>query len=453
MAETEPKAAAAETVKKEEEKKADEKMEVKDEKKEGEEKKEDPKDEAEVLKSVVERLKFFFSDANVRQDLFIRRFLLPREPEENKDCSVPIETLLRFNTIKQHTDDAAVVIKAVNEHMSDKLVLKDDDKAIARVKPFTKELVNENIPLSLYVTNLPVKEEDGKYGKRVSYDVSMDGIRQLFDTYGEVAMVKLRFKRSARSDDDHHTDDIKMEENPPKDGGGTKKPRRRFPLNSCMVEFDNLEAHGKAAEDVLTKKGDEQVEPKRKLELGGQTLEVVTLQEYVETLRKRKRERGDDNDDKKQQQPDDEALKFTIDWKPGCVVSIKGLPEACDREAILGAVAAVCEITLDELKEKKIYADYSRGQKDGAIRFNEPELATKMCEKLKSGDTKICDTDIKEAAIIEGDEEKKYWENFIEFSKKRIRHRNEERKHKHNHHNKRRKGGPRKGGGYQTMQS
>lgn len=431
MAETESKAAAAETEKKEEGKK-DEKV---DEKKEGEEKKEDPKDEAEVLKSVVERLKFFFSDANIRQDLFLRKFLLPRDPEENKDCSVPIETLLRFNTIKQHTHDPEMIIKAVKEHMSEKLVLKDDNKAIARVKPFTKELINQNIPLSLYVTNLPTKEEDGKKGKRVSYDVGMGAIRELFETYGEVAMVKMRFKRSARPDDDNHTDDIKMEENPPKDGKGNRKPSRRFPLGACMVEFDNLEAQGKAAEDVLTTKGGEKVEPKRKLELGGKTLEVFTLQEYLETLRKRKREDGDEDN----QEPDDEASKFTIDWKPGCVVTIKGLPEACDREAILGAVATVCEMTMDELKEKKIYADYSRGQKDGAIRFHEPELAVKMCEKLKSGETKICDIEIKEAAIIEADEEKKYWEDFIEFSKKRIRHRNEERKHKHNH--KRRKGG------------
>ena len=48
----------------------------------------------------------------------------------------------------------------------DKLEMKDDGKAIARVKPFTKDLVNENIPLSLYVKNLPTKDQEGNNGKK-----------------------------------------------------------------------------------------------------------------------------------------------------------------------------------------------------------------------------------------------------------------------------------------------
>lgn len=410
-----------------------------------EEAKKEP-DEKDILKSVAERLQFFFSDANIRQDNFMRNLLMSED-----GGSVPVESLLRFNTIKKYTSDPEIVAKAVKEHLSEKLKLQDDDKAVARVKPFTKDLLSENIPLSLYVENLPVKEVEGHNGrKNVVYDVAIDDIRKLFEQYGEVTLVKLRFKSSAYSKDDDHTDDIKTEE---KDTGG-RKPRRRYPFKSCLVEFENREAQAKAAEDVLTLKDGEKVEPKRKLEVNGQALEVMSLQEFLDNLKKkRKRNRDEDGDGGKEES--DEAEKFTIEWKPGCVVSLKGLSEDCDREAIMDAVFKACEIDKKEAREKQIFADYSRGQKDGAIRFSEPELAAKMLEKLKSGDAKICDAKVEEVSLLEGDGEKKYWEDYIEFRRKQIKHRMEERKHKG--HNKRRKGGGRNSNSnkeeYQTMQS
>ena len=398
-------------------------------------------DEA-LLKNVAERLKFFFSNANIRQDFFMRKFLVAANGDD-RGGAVPVDVLLKFNTIKTLTLDPDVLAKAVTTHLSDVLEVRAGGGSIARVKPFTEAMLSDNVPLSLYIKNLPTK--DNNYNQK-QYDVRMDDIRKMFEQYGEVALVKLRFRKSANSDDADHTDDIKTEPAGEDGAAPAKKPNRRFPLGACLVEFESLESLEKAAADVLTLKGGEKVEAKRKLEVGGNTLEVMTLKDYVAGLKKdRKRDRNDskEGDDEGKTEGDDSANAFTIDWKPGCVISLKGLPEDCDREAILNATMTACNLTQDELKEKKIYADYSRGQKDGALRFPEPELAKMMVDKLKSDEEKleIAGAKLEDAILLEGDAEKKYWDEFIEFKKKQMRHRAEERKHKGARNNKRRRGG------------
>jgi len=47
---------------------------------------------------------------------------------------------------------------------------------------------------------------------------------------------------------------------------------------------------------------------------------------------------------------------------------------------------------------------------------------------LKDGELMILDTKVEEALILEGEVEKKYWEDFIEFKNKQIIQRNEEKK-------------------------
>ena len=90
------------------------------------------------------RLKFFFSDANVRQDNFIRNLLMENDEGELPN-KVPVETLLRFNTIKVYTTNPSVIIKAAKE-LPDLLNLDDDERAIGRVVPFTESMMDDNIP-------------------------------------------------------------------------------------------------------------------------------------------------------------------------------------------------------------------------------------------------------------------------------------------------------------------
>eukprot|EP00526_Cylindrotheca_closterium_P018641 CAMPEP_0113617364 /NCGR_PEP_ID=MMETSP0017_2-20120614/8740_1 /TAXON_ID=2856 /ORGANISM="Cylindrotheca closterium" /LENGTH=371 /DNA_ID=CAMNT_0000526753 /DNA_START=78 /DNA_END=1193 /DNA_ORIENTATION=+ /assembly_acc=CAM_ASM_000147 len=353
--------------------------------------------EAKTLQNVKDRLQFFFSDANVRQDRFIRKLLMDKEGEHKG--KVPIESLLRFNTIKKYTEKAEVIVKAAKE-LEETLTLDEAASAIGRKVEFTSDMMNGHVPNSLHVMNLPVAQTDGGSKK---YDCTVDDVKNAFQKYGDVALVKLAFS-------------------------GRNKPRD---ADGCaMVEFATKESLEKAAEASLTVKEKADVEPKEPVTVKDSTVKVMLLSEFLEENKKNRKERDNKrgrNDGKDER----ESRTFKFDWKTGCVVKIKGLPEGTNREAILDSIALHLDVSVTEVKNRKIYADFSIGQTEGAVRFLEPaDHVKELATKLKSGDLQIAGTKIEDAFLLEGDEEKKYYEDFIAFKNKQIRNHEEKRSRK-----------------------
>lgn len=440
----------------------------------------------ETLPAVAERLKFFFSDANLRQDFFMRKYLMvgsgngnvktnAETPFTGGDNMVPVEALLRFNTIKQHTDSAAVVVQAAKDLLSNLLTVSDDDTKLGLVVPFTEAKMDENIPLTLYLSNLPLDEQKKKY------TVSADDVRNLFENMDHVAIVKLRFRPSGAGHADDLDDDDLADLQPSKQqeqqqqqqqNGGHKKVRR-VPTGAALVEFDSIEELERATSSIEVaqptttttanqndKGSASQASTKRSLQLSGNTLTVTLLRDYIDS-RKTKNKDEDKNNKRKnsisgsssskpgngtnEANAEDEEVElpesptFTFDWKPGCVVSIKGIAstEPCDREGILASVAAALDTTVQEMKSKKaVYVDYSRGQTDGAIRFSEPsEDVKKVCDQLQNGTLLIGGSKVGSATILDGDDEKSYWDSFMAFKTKQMQQRKDERKS--NKYNKR----------------
>jgi hypothetical protein len=269
--------------------------------------------------------------------------------------------------------------------------------------------MSKNIPVSLVVSNLPTKKVDDK----IRYDTTVEDIRKLFDGYGPLALIKLRFGYNRESAEDLQ-------------GGAApnRKKGPRLPLGSALVEFETLEALEKAVEETLTVKDDAKVEPKRKLTIGEADLVVVSLQEFIEKSRKRSRDDDAGADEGR------EIKLFSMDWKPGCVIKLEGLSSTCDREQLLEAVAKGLDKTVEGVKEMKVYVDFSRGQTDGCIRFLEPDEAPALLKKLKSGDVEIAGAKVDKVMALAGEEEKQYWSDFIAFKNKQIRQREEERRGK-----------------------
>jgi len=374
------------------------------------------------VECVKERLTFFFSDANVRQDLFIRKLLT-----QTDEKSVPIEALLRFNTVKKYTDKPVVVIQAAKE-LTESLVVNEGKMAISRVIPFTDEMMEQNIPKSLYIQNLPMKETGLGDKKIKRYDIYVDEIRAIFSKYGDVALVKLKFS----------TDN----------GGSNRNKRQRnreSPIGAGMIEFHKQEDLEKAAEATLTFKNGEKIDPKEKSTLVESKtrksvveLDVMLLSEYLKSSKemegKEEKKSSDSNNKNKRREQDEEKKeirKFTVDWKPGCVIKIRGLPEGCDRETLLDCVAKGLDISVEDVKTLKVYADYSRGQTEGAIRFPEKsDSIMKISKKLIDGELTILDTKVEQALILAGEEEQKYWERFIEFKNKQIMLQHDERQNR-----------------------
>lgn len=402
-------------------------------------------DDVKAKDSVVERLAFFFSDANVRQDTFLRKLLM----DKANDRVVPLDALLRFNTIKKHTNKPEVLIAAAKE-LSDTLVVDENKKTISRIVPFTKEQMNDNIPKSLHLENLPLVPLDGddaaaKAGEDEKLDkkylVTVDEIREVFEKFGKVVIIKLKFGTTP--------------ENNGRVGGNgdSEQKKRKYPLGSAMVEFDTKDGLDKAAEATLTVKEGEEVEPKEAVTFGSgdkkQVAQIQLLSEWIDNFRKNHKSPQSDKKrsrDEKEEEDDTPLPTYKFDWNSGCVIRISGLPEGCDRESLLEAVAKGLDVEVDEVKSRKIYADYSRGQTDGAIRFVEDpdKKVAVLAKKLKDGNIKISgEHKVGDAIVLEGDEEKKYWENFIEFKTKQIQEKEMEKRNR----KKQKKGGHGRGGG------
>lgn len=365
--------------------------------------------ESNAIAGVAERLYFFFSDANLRQDKFLRI-------ELEKTPYVSLETLLKFNSIKNFTSDTSILIKAAkeDEKCKTKLKLNDDETGIGRITPFTKDLIGKEVELTVRVSNLPTS---GDVSTNAVYDVTIDEVKDLFVEYGEVSMVRLLHNYI--------------------------KPKGKIAYGRAFVEFESLEGMNKAVADLCVKDiANEEEKPKKSLKIKDTDLRVKTMQQWLDKKAKQKesyKSKGKNGQSKKndkketdkkreREEKEEEPVdgpEFKLDWKSGCIIKLTKLPEGCDREQILKAVYEVFD------KDVGVRADYSRGQEDGCVRFDEvsPKIG-ELCTKLGDGSITIGETAVGSAAILEGEPEKEYYKNFIAFMSKNMRMRAEEKRNK-----------------------
>jgi RNA recognition motif-containing protein len=355
---------------------------------------------------IVERLGFFFSDANLRIDRFLRQIVL----DTYKGGFVEIDTLLKFNTIKKLSTDPAVIAEAATKVESPKLKLNETKTSIARVEPFTEDMLKDNIKVTIRVGNLPIKEQDDGS----DYVNTRDEVGELFSEYGKVALVRLLtyFDR---------------------------KEHKRIAVGKCFVEFASAEGMEKAAADLIAPAGDADAKPNKVLKLGENELTVKTMQQWLDKKNAKKEAKLEKKTTVKREREEEdakvaaeiEAIEFKLDWKKGGVVTLEGVPDGCDREMIL---AAVKKYVGEDVVAK---ADYSRGDKDGKIRFEEPtDKIKEFVSQLNDGSATLGENKIGKAGLLEGEEEEKYFANYIEFRTKQMR---EKAKEKMDRQNKRKK--------------
>jgi lupus La protein len=348
---------------------------------------------------IAERLGFFFSDANLRMDKFLRNIVL-----NNAETGgfVPIETLLKFNTIKTISTDPSDIVAAVEKVDEISLILNDDKTAIARSEAFTKEMLDGNIKCSLRISNLPV--DDNRQFKN-----ARDEISALFQDYGKVVMVRMLTNYD-------------------------KSEGKRVAFGKCFVEFHDESALKKAEADLcLPADAGDDAKPTKTLTLGDTELRIKTMQAWLDKKGKQKDRKSTEKDDTKRareeqaakEQEEIEQIEFKLDWQKGCVISIKGMTDGTDRETILSAVK---EFMGDEVEAR---ADYNRGDTEGAIRFTEPnDKILEFASKLNDGSVTIGGSKVDSAIILEGEAEEKYYADYIAARTKQLRARAEEKLHR-----------------------
>ncbi|KAL3782655.1 hypothetical protein HJC23_010164 [Cyclotella cryptica] len=422
---------------------------------------ETPTDETtkQLISALSERLHFFFSNANLRQDKWMRTEL------EKSGC-LSLDTLLRFQTIKKISEDKALLARAaggedetLGRRVKELVVFDKEREEVRRVIPWDWKTMGDGSKLSLWVKHIPLTEpEEGGEGDEVKeartfkprYAVTRDEVKALFEPYGRVGIVQLRYG--------HKQPDGENENN---GRGGHPSGRRNnrgesYPLGAAIVEFEDEEGMKNACLDLLPpeseqddkeEKGDngdekKESEPKTVLELKGNKLSVRKMKPlkcFAQDNGKEKRSRDDgDNaktvpkhkDEEEDKEPEVEFEPVTVDWEKGCVIALAGLSsEKCDRESIREAVSVILGVTKD-VKTSGLYVDYNRGETVGKLRMKDVTKSAEMKElvdKLSDGTVLIAGEKVESAKILEGEEEEEYWKKFVDFLNNRKRQREEEK--------------------------
>ena len=352
---------------------------------------------------IVERLGFFFSDANLRIDRFLRQIVL----DQYRGGFVEIDTLLKFNTIKKLSTDPAVLAEAATKVESPKLKLNESKTAIARVEPFTEDMLKDNIKVTLRVGNLPTKEQDDGS----DYVNTREEVEKLFSEFGKVALVRLLTNFN-------------------------KQEHKRNAVGKCFVEFASIEGMENAtAELCVSDDSADDAKATKVLKLGENELTVKTMKLWLEKKAAEKETKSEAKAGAKRAREEEdaktnaeiEAIEFKLDWKKGCVVTLEGVPDGCDREMILEAVKKYVG------EDVEARADYSRGDKDGKIRFNEPnDKIAEFVSKLNDGSATFGETKIEKAGVLDGEDEEKYYAVYIAFRTKQMREKSQEKLQRQN---------------------
>lgn len=199
----------------------------------------------------------------------------------------------------------------------------------------------------------------------------------------------------------------------------------RFPTTSTLDEIQEfIDKYGKSKCIRMRKdkekkfKGSIYVEMSTKeecekllseeLKYSGEVLaEKCYLQDHLDSKKAKKPKKKSDGNNKKEE------------YEPGCVLRVKNIGEGANREDF--------EAVLN--KKQYQFIDFCRGQTEGYLRFKKPDFAKETLEKFTSEKPVIGGNEI-EVSLVEGDEEKEYWEKISDL-------RNQ----------KKQKGGQKRGGG------
>ena len=463
-------------------------------------------EESKIINLLTERLSFFFSNANLRQDKWMRSQLSTNTNNSSSPSNnaITLDDLLKFNTLKSilkdYPDNATkskeLLAKAAagggSEKLKELISYNEEKEEISRVVPFDFKTMGDGSYLSLYVKNVPLttgagsssttatessegkKEEDkssGEVDKKEGddkqppqpprYAVTRDEIKTLFEPYGTIGIIQLKYGRKQQHGGD----------------GGHYSPANRDSPGVAIVEFENEEGIQKACKDLLISTDDDKIGGgaddndnkvdngdnneegggEKVLEIKGNKLIIEKMKPHHFFKDKKKRGRdsssgggGDAETDEKEDETTSSAFEpITLEWEKGCVITLTGLSTtSCDRESIRDAVSDTLGVPND-VKTSGLYVDYNRGESTGNLRLTnaKPTEMTELVTKLNDGTITIGSEKVESSKILEGTEEEEYWKNFTEFLNKRKRMREEEKRMNNNKRQKFGKGGGRRGRG------
>lgn len=304
----------------------------------------------ELSEKIKKQIEYYFGDINLSKDKFLQE-------ETQKDSGwVSLETLIKFNRLKQLSTDFKVIIDALKNSGSDLLEIDEQNFKIRRAKPLPENL-------SEFETNL---KQNTIYVKGFAPEMSLDDLYSFFEQFGKVLQIFMKRFPATRQ----FKGSVFV----------------TFETNEQMKKFMELE-EVKHENQMLTKELQEDYLKRKAPQL--------------EKIKENKAKKEQQKQDKFKQKQEAEQAYLKEQQVLGAILHVKNLPSDASRESL--------KELFDNYGRVK-YSDYSKGQTEGFIRFTEENKAKEVFETVR--DLKIKDN-VLELRVLDGEEEQDYWKEII----------------------------------------
>lgn len=302
---------------------------------------------------IIKQIEYYFGDVNLMKDKFLQ------EQVKQEDGWVPLETMIKFNRLKQLSDDFEVLTKAIKKSTSGLMEVDEDGKKIRRSPSQPLPEHNEERRSDL--------KRRCVYAKGFPVDASLDDIQEFLEKFGGIEHIQMRRLRDAEKTFKGSVFAI----------FNTKEAAEKF-LEEESVKYSETDLVRMWKDDYFKKKTDEKkvVDRKRKLE-----------------------------DEQKQKEDSDERFLERI--TKGALLRITGIDKEVKREDIKEFFNSISKVH---------WVDFDTGDSEAIVRFEEEGQAQVAWDKAKEqGEGKVTFKDKEvEGKVVEGDEEINHWKDLFQ---------------------------------------
>lgn len=308
-------------------------------------------DSTELQTKIIAQVEYYFGDYNLTRDKFLQ------EAVKIDDGWVPLETLIKFNRLKQLSTDFQVIGDALKKSDAHLLELSEDGTKVRRS------------------TDKPLPENDEKrkedinsrsaYAKGFPKEATLDELLCYFKQQGLVEHIQMRYLRSDKIFKGSVFAVFK-----------TKEEAEAF-VKKESVKYDETELQREMKNDYLERKHKERLQSKEE--------------------RKKKKGAVANVGDQQEETPA---------YEKGRVLYICGLPENVTREELKSEFSSHATVA---------WIDFNKGDSQAWIRFREDTPAGEVVEKIKQakgGLLKFNDSELTHR-VLEGEEEEQYWVKVV----------------------------------------
>lgn len=299
---------------------------------------------------IIKQVEYYFGDMNLPRDRFLQDLI------KKDDGWVPLETMTKFNRLKQLTEDINVIAQALRKSTSGLIEISEDNTKLRRSpdKPMPENTEERRQDVTARTV----------YAKVFPLDASLDDVMSFFETYGPMESIYMRkdvnkdFKGSVFATFQSKDDMDKF-------------------IKAESVKFkDNALETRKTKSDYYKDKQEERKQ----------------LKEKIQKKSQQARER----------QEDDQKNKIKNQMTKGAMLHMKGFSSETKREDIKNFLNDYGQVA---------WVDFNTGDTEAWIRYDEENKAPEVLGKLNETMTEgiVLNGNKLECRVLEGEEELERW--------------------------------------------